>query len=331
MIRARVRRCAALILPVALLSLSACDRSEPEISSADAHGPVVAAVARGDGFIVPFAVYEDGIWRGPDAEPRPDLADRPAPWFAGRLDALGRWKFVTPLGLADLRDDPLPVTADGPPVEVGSHCTRVWALPTDLAGTPTPEHTVARLVGAAFSGSSVTGQVAELDVTLDEMGKFVTFLTPYFNAEEAREVGRRTASGGYEPRRVGVDVEKTPLAVSSLYRVGGSDGMTYYAFEASRTYPASTNPLPGCDEATVMTGWISESEYGAFALLASDLSLTNCHRKGSPIVQPMAAIRLDANLFAIVVLRHYEGESYAIVRVNAAAATTVLSVYGGGC
>jgi len=315
-------------LLTSVAGLAACGSAVTNLEPI-ADGPVVVAMVRGDGFIVPFAVYEDGIWKGPDDQPHPDLADRATAWFTERLTGLESWRLSTPLGLTDLKGDPIAVSVTGPPVEVGSHCQRVWSLPTDLPGTPAPEFTVHRTIGAAVSAGASPLQVAELDVTLEGMEKATAFLAPHFNAAEAREAARRDASGQYDPRRVGADAAKRPLAVTMLYRVGGTAGMSYYAFEASRTYADSIDAA--CDQATVMTGWLSESASGALALLASDLSMTNCDRKGSPIVQPMAALTLDGHVFVLTVERHYEGESYTVVRVDPGSATTVLTVFGGGC
>jgi len=319
-----------LTLLTFLATLAACGGDDSARLEHAADGPVLAAIVRGDGFIVPFATYAGGVWSGPDAEPYPDLADRPAPWFADEVDALQRWRLLTPLGLTDAVGDPVPVDVTGAPVEVGTHCQRAWALPTRLPGTSTPEGTVHRDVGVAFTVGARPLLVAEIDVTLDDMNRAVAFLAPYFNAAEVQETRRRDDSGEYEPRRVGSDAASSPLAIRMLSRVGGGGGVSYYAFEASRMYPAGAGALPGCDEATVMTGWMSESEHGVFALLGSDLHVTNCDRKGSPRIQPVGALTLDGHLFVVVVERHYEGESYAVVRVNPAAATTVLTVYGGG-
>lgn len=313
-----------------VLVLTACG-SDVTVVERVGDGPVMAAVVRSDGYIVPFAAYEDGAWRGPDTEPYPDLADRPSAWFADRLDRLGRWRLVTPLGLSDLKGDPVPISVTGAPVEVGTHCQRAWALPTDLPGTPTPEFTVHRNVGMAFSVGASPVRPAELAAAPDETDRALRFLAPYFNAAEAQEEQRREASGGYEPRRVGADMATGPLALTHLQRVDGDAGMSYYVFEASRRYAGGPDAPPGCDEATVMTGWLSGDPSGTLVLLSSDVAMTNCDRTGSARVQPMGALRLDEQLFVLVVERHYEGESYAVVRVDPASATTVLTVYGGGC
>lgn len=313
-----------------VLVLAACGSDVTVVEHVE-DGPVMAAVVRGDGFIVPFAVYEDGGWWGPDTEPYPDLADRPSAWFADRLDMLGRWRLVTPLGLSDPRGEPVPISVTGMPVEVGTHCQRAWALPTDLPGIPTPEFTVHQNVGMALSVDSSSVRVAELAATPDETERTLRFLTPYFNAAEAQEVTRREVSGGYEPRRVGPAVATGPLGLTLLHRVGGDAGVSYYVFEASRRYGGGPDAPPGCDEATVMTGWLYEDPSGALVLLSGDVNMTNCDRKGSPRVQPMGALRLGGQLFVLTVERHYEGESYAVVRIDPASATTVLTVYGGGC
>jgi hypothetical protein len=323
-----------VVLPV--VALAGCGPSERVAPAVHPEEPIVAAVVRGDGFLVPYAEYVDGRWQGPAATLAgpgfPAVTDRPSAWFADRMDALGRWRLLTPLGLADHTGGRVDVRVTGPPAELATHCERAWALPTDLPGTPTPAFTVHQNIGVAFSAGGRPLPAAELEMAPAEMDRAIGFLTPYFDAAEAREVERRSREGGDVTRRVGAHVATTPLDVTMLYRVGGSRGMSYYTFEASRSYaPSSGSPMPDCGDATVMTGWMSEDSTGAFVLLSNDIAMINCFRKGTPLVQPMAALAVDGQLFIFTVDRHYEGESYSIVAVTTASADQVLTVYGGGC
>jgi hypothetical protein len=93
-----------------------------------------------------------------------------------------------------------------------------------------------------------------------------------------------------------------------------------------------------CDEASVMTGWFVEDPSGAFRLLAADLTMTDCDRKGSPLIQPLATVMLGdrssaeaERLFVVTLERHYEGETYSITEISPSAVTTILTVHGGGC
>jgi hypothetical protein len=104
-----------------------------------------------------------------------------------------------------------------------------------------------------------------------------------------------------------------------------------YLFEAVRTYaPVPARPYD-CDELTVMTGWLAEGPLGAFSLLDSETALTDCHRKGSAIVQPMAALELGRHLVVFTIDLHYEGETYSVFQVGPNAVSRALSVSGGGC
>jgi hypothetical protein len=185
----------------AILGLAACGGSgRGDDEAVEPTGPIVAAVVRGDGVIVPFATFEAGKWAPPHYS---SIAGLAAPWFADRLDALGAWTLQTPLALTDLLGQPLTVRVTGDPVQVASHCERVWGLPTDLPGTPASDHEVHRHVGVAFAGDAAPRAAAH---------KPLTYLGPLFDAAEARAAAERSGRGGYEPRAVGPAVAKTPLA-----------------------------------------------------------------------------------------------------------------------
>jgi hypothetical protein len=333
--RRRTKQIGVVLFALSAVWAAGCRQADRSASVPVPDGPVVAAVMREDGFLVPFAEYAEARWSGPPSgvafEP-PPAADRPQAWFADRLDTLARWRLLTPLRLADLKADPVPVQVTGEPVEVETHCQRAWALPTDLPGTPTPEFTVHRNVGVALSMGARPLRVAELDASADGVDKALAFLTPYFNAAEVREVERRTREGSYDERSTGAAAASAPLDVTMLYRVGGNQGVSYYFFQASRTYmPPADSPAAGCDQVTVMTGWMSEDPGGTFVLLSSGVVMTNCLGGGGPLVQPMAGVELDGRLYVLAVERHDEGESYSIFVLSPASAERVLEVYGGGC
>jgi hypothetical protein len=317
-----------LMCAVAVL-LAACGGSgRGGDAAAEPTGPIVAAVVRSDGVLVPFATFEAGKWAPPHYS---SIAGLTAPWFADRLDALGTWTLQTPLALTDLLGQPLTVRVTGDPVQVASHCERVWGLPTDLPGTPTPDHEGHRNVGVAFAGDAAPSVVTQLGPSPGESDKPLRYLGPLFDAAEARAAAERSGRGGYEPRAVGPAVAKTPLAFMRLHRVGRVAGVELYLFEAVRTYaPVPARPYD-CDDLTVMTGWLAEGRLGALSLLDSQTQLTDCHRKGSAIVQPMAALELGRHLVVFTIDLHYEDETYSVFQVGPNAVSRALSVSGGGC
>jgi hypothetical protein len=294
--------------------------------------PIVAAVVRSDGLLAPFAVYENGAWHGPEVGGGETITGLSSAWFAGRLDALRDWRLVTPLGLADLKGDPIPLQATGAPVEAGSHCERVWALPTDLPAQPVRARETPQIVGIAVSRAVPSQQVAMLAPTPPETAKALAFLQPHFDSAEARESARRASNPAYAARPSGAAAAKDPLSFTHISRVGGQEGQSIYLFEAVRTYAGPVERVRAtCDDASVMTGWFVEDAAGEFRLLDGTLTMTDCDFKGSARVQPVAMVTLGDRSYVITLERHYEGETYSITEVSAAAVRPILTVYGGGC
>lgn len=317
-----MRSAFSCVVVLAAVAAVACGGAGPS-----AHGPVVVSVLRSDGFLVPFAAFDDGAWRAADPE---SIADRPAAWFADRGDVAGDWRLVTPLGLADLKGDPLPVRAKGAAVEVASHCQRVWALATDFPGSPTEPHDVHSVVGAAFAGSATPRQVAALDLTLPDTARVLDFLQPMFDAAEWNLVRERGET--VDVTRRGDRAAKTPLAFTQLFYVTTRGETTTYGFEANRTYArASRDADYSCDDATVMTGWLAEGPFGGLALVRSDTILTDCDRKGGTRVQPLGTLEIGGRHFVLAIEYGYEDETYAIHEVLTDAVSPVLRVSAGGC
>jgi hypothetical protein len=303
----------------------------PPAASADAF---VAGIVRSDGHVVPFAEYAGGTWKGPesvaDAGTLEGDAVQAEPWFAGRVGELRRWQVVAPLRPTATRTDPRIANTTGPPVSVGDHCLRTWALASDLPGTPTPARVVHTNAAAAFSSDVRSRVVAELAPNAPERALALAVLLPVFDAAERQAADARNSATTVAPLVVGAGHASTSLTLTSLYRAGGRDGWSVYLFEGTRSYPAATRD-PACSRASVMTGWIAESPAGELRVLSSDVQLTDCDRKGSPIVYPMAGVEVDGRTFVLVVELEYESEAYAVVEIAPDGIREVLKVFAGGC
>jgi hypothetical protein len=295
----------------------------------------MVAIARPDGHLVPFATFDGEAWRGPvpgDASAPPTIADHTTPWFAGSPHPQDGWRVTTPITLTGSKEDTRTVVTSEGAVQLDAHCQRVWALVSDLMDPATPDEPPSHDLRVAFSGERDGAPTAAIDVTLPDDAGAAAFLFPHFVAAEAREAGRRQVSGEFETRPTGATAAGTPFALSALRYVGRRDGRVLYRFEARRIYPRPPGtPDAGCDLATVMSGWLSEQGSGGFGLISSDLAFTDCDRKGTPIVQPLASMELAGRLFVVTVDRHYESESYSIYDVSPGGVSRVLTVDGGGC
>jgi hypothetical protein len=82
---------------------------------------------------------------------------------------------------------------------------------------------------------------------------------------------------------------------------------------------------------TVMTGWLGEGQSGALSLVDNGIALTDCDRKGSAVVQPMAVLDFGPRLVVFTIDYDYENETYSVFNVSPAAVARAMSVDGGGC
>jgi len=324
-----------LIASLAVLVAVACGDSEPVSDTpTPIQEPIVAAVVRSDSFLVPFAVFENGDWHGPDAGSGNTIAELDAAWFVGRLDSLREWRLVTPLGLADVGGDPILLRVTGAPTDIGTHCQRAWAMRVDPADTGLAQDAGPQILGAALSNASglELTPAAVLDPTPEEHSKLMSFVEPHFERAEAREADRRSASPDYKPRATGAANAVTPLALDALHRVAGVDGTSIYQFEVSRGYPrAARSPMRNCPALSVMTGWMAEAPDGTFRLIAGDVVMTDCLRKGATRVIPIGAVRLGSRTFAVTLERHYESDAYAVLEIAPTTITPAVRIQGGGC
>lgn len=295
----------------------------------------MVATARPDGHLIPFATFDGEAWRGPvsgEADATATLADQPTPWFAGSQLPRDGWRVITPIALTGSKEDAMTAVTAEEAVELDAHCQRVWGLASDLMTPSHPSELPPHGLRVAFSGRSGGAPAAEMDATLPDDASAAAFLFPHFVAAEAGEAGRRQVSGDFDARRTGAAAARTPFALSAIHYVGQRDGRFLYRFEAIRTHPRPAGTAnAGCDLATVMTGWLSQQRSGGFELMSSDIAFTDCDRKGTPIVQPLASIELGGGLFVVTVDRHYESESYSIYDVSSGRIRRVLTVDGGGC
>jgi hypothetical protein len=154
---------------------------------------------------------------------------------------------------------------------------------------------------------------------------------PAFEAAEQKAASERQP-GLYEPRVVGAAAAKSPLSLHTLVRAAGGDGWQLHSFEAVRTYARrQAGPARNCDEETVMTGWLLEGESGRLSILSSTTTLTDCDRKGSERIAPLAYTTIGGRAFVIVLARHYEGEDYRIYETDGTSIREVARAEGGGC
>ena len=286
-----------------------------------------------DGVIVPFARYANRTWSNPWHSPQPDaqpdepetIADLPKPWFESFVKPSGEWHLLMSSG-----DERSVRTSKS--IQACSHCQQVWGLLSDYPNPKQPnKNECAHNLGIALSETREARAIALLTSASPDWKQLLTFLAPEF--ERAEKVGLSEVDQHYSAQIPPIDERaKIPLSILNLYRSELADGKLIFYFEASKEYPKPRDANDyGCNNISLLGGWILRDGKGNLTLLASQFSLTDCDMKEGDLALPFAILHLDGKTFAVVEEDSYEGESYTIVEIQKAGVRRVLESYAGGC
>lgn len=296
--------------------------------------PFLVGVFRPDGIIVPFARYANRKWSNPWRSPQPDrqpdepetIADLSQPWYESLVRPLGEWHlWLSPGGGQTVR------TVKS--IQVCSHCQQVWGLVSDYLNPKTPkENECVRNLGIAFSEKKDPRVMTLLTNASPDWKQLITFLVPEFERAEKAGLSKLT-NQSYSSQMPPLEKRaRTPLSMLNLYRTQLANGKFIFYFEASKEYPKpqAANDA-GCNNISLLGGWILRDGRGRLTLLASLFSPTDCDMKEGGGVLPFAILDLDGKTFAIVEEDSYEGEEYTILEILESGVRRILETYAGSC
>jgi hypothetical protein len=304
------------------------------------------SMLRADGTLVPFAQYGNGGWWNPwpklsgsaesiyakETEPTyHSLADLPEPWFkqCGKIPT--NWYFWSP-------DGTLSVLKASNVLQVNAHSGTNWALLTDFS-KETAREGFDNNVGVTANVSQRIEPVIEIKTAKAEWGDIGSFIKEVFDQDESAELDRLRAES--PPRS---EISSLPafslsreergrvtMSITKLYRSSSVvNGEHLYYFEAEKEYQ---NPAPsknqGCNDVSLFQGWISTMGKGGMGLLAGQVTLTDCDRKGPDTVTPFGIMKIDNRVFLFVTEHGWESESYLILELNNSGLHRVLETVGG--
>jgi hypothetical protein len=301
---------------------------------ANSNNPFIVGVFRPDGVIVPFARYANRKWSNPWRRPHPDrqpdepdtIADLSKPWYESLVRPSGEWH----LSLSAGGDQTVRTSKS---IQVCSHCQHVWGLLSDY---PNPkqsnENECVRNLGIALSQKKGARVMAPLTSASPDWKRLTTFLGPKF--EQAEQAGLSGLAGQYYSAQIPPFETRSriPLSMLNLYRTQLADGKLIFYFEASKEYPKprAANDA-GCNNISLLGGWILRDGKGNLTLLTSLFSATDCDMKEGGIIRPFAILDLDGKTFAIVEEDSYEGEEYTILEIRKVGVRRILETYAGSC
>jgi hypothetical protein len=303
-------------------------------SQTNGNDTFIVGIVRADGVIVPFARYANRKWTNPWHSRQPNdqpgdldtIADLEKPWFQSFVKPSSKWYLWSSAG------EPRAIkTSDA--VQVCSHCQKVWGLLSDYPNPETPEkNQCVRNRGAVLSEKKPARAMEKLTDASADWKQIMTFLRPEF--EQAESSGLLDTISHYTAQLPPAEERaRKPLSILNLYRSQlTDDGQLLFYFEASKEYPKppDSNEV-GCDNISLLGGWVLRDAQGNLALLDSQFNPTDCDWKEGGRVLPFLILQLDGKTFAIVEEDSYEGEGYTILEIRNDGVRPVLETYAGSC
>jgi hypothetical protein len=307
----------------------------PALAQTNRKETFTVGILRQDGVIAPFAQYANRKWTNPwhsrqpgDQADEPDtIADLPKPWFQFFVKPSSEW-YLWPLS-----GQPTKIKISKT-VQVCSHCQQVWGLLSDYPNPRQPEkNACVRNVGAVLSERKEARAMEEITNASPDWKQMLTFLGSEFERAEKAGISRIVSQQYQFQLPPEEERPRIPLSMLNLYRTQlANDGRRLFYFEASKEYskPHESNDA-GCNNISLLGGWVIRNAQGKLTLLHSQYSPTDCDMKEGGLALPFAILQLNGRTFAIVEEDGYEGESYTILEIQKDRVRRVLETYAGSC
>jgi hypothetical protein len=279
------------------------------------------AIARPDGYLVPFAAYTNGRWErawpaaGEGNVDKPTFENTPSVWRRHGRPVSKTWHVWPVRGGPSLQTRVTAVES------VEAHCVAQVALKTDLQPSKA-EHPIKQGVAVDSRQPLVSIEaVAKLDPLWKRAERAVAPTLSQLEAQRAQA----------DRLQLPLETPRPIVQVTALYRESRSTNSPLYfvAEKPYRTARAAENPQ--CKAVTIMTGWLTHEGAEALTLHSPRVFLTDCDAKEVRTAEPLAAIHLSDRLFWILQEHGYEDESYIVAEIARSGIRYHLAVNGGGC
>jgi hypothetical protein len=279
------------------------------------------AIVRLDGRIVPFAAYDRSRWERawPEADEAtdgtPTIENTPSVWRRRGDRVPNVWRVWPASGASRIEAHLKGVEI------VEAHCQGQVALTTDL---PEAKGDHPLKIGVAVDSNLPIGSIEEVRRS-DVVWRI---------AEEA-VVGNFSRLEGAKAQADHVQLlPESPapaVLITELYRQAKSPRSPMYFVAQKKYRTARFSQDPQCSARTIMTGWLMPTEAGTYALLDPKVFLTDCDAKEARTALPLAAVRVNDQLFWVLQEHGYEDETYLIAEIRQSEVRYPIEVNGGGC
>jgi len=283
--------------------------------------PLVLAIVRFDGHLVPFAAYDNGRWERawPEADESvggtPSLETTPSIWRRAGQQVPLVWQLMIGWGKTITQAR---VRGVG---DVDSHCSAQLALTTDL---PAHEPQETERLGVATDSSLPLVPIDLVDRTDAAWRAAFQVIIGRFSALES-------AQAKFEQKDLTRQTPPPAVDITALYRERGSPQSPIY-FIAEKRYGASSSPqYPECPLRTVITGWLVPGSAGRLTMSNTAVFLTDCDTMEVIASMPLAAMRVGGRPFWVLQEYGHEREAFLIVEPSVREIRSALGVFGGGC
>ena len=316
-----------LVICHALLTGDTCAGQTSEIKKNTP--PIYIGMADSNNILIPFAIYNKGIWAKPwpvkwyneAGKILPEsvytrLDDIPKAWYKPLIKLPETWHFFKRNGTSGT------MTISKPDL-VYTHCDQRWAFIGDLTkkenvGSAGDFYRLSHEIFLATSQQQHVQTVTTVDKKSDEWEDFNTFFVPFFTANEDK-------SNHPKPKEVRTDTDITFF--NFVRNAAPQNGTIIYFVEAKKEYSGSMRSQ--C--ISYFKGWIVRDKEGHFSCVDSMFKVYQAEMFYVSADIPLGIINVDGKSYWV--MRHcgYESEEYLLFEVSTSDVTKLLAVYGGGC
>jgi len=311
------------------------------LAKCDQESQFIVGVLRADGILIPFAQYSNGGWANPwppsnsaggiyaeSREATHSLEDLPEPWFKQCGQVPRTWYFWSSAAA--------PIVLKASKVlKVRAHSLTNWALSTNLPGR-TSEDALDNEIGIASSAKVKVDKMIGVSSKSPEDYDIAPDLKYFMEFAETEEVNRWRGQHPPESaiRQFALTKEeraKIQMSITKLYRSKPlNNGEYLYYFEAEKSYPnPGADATRSCEDVSLYRGWISARGKGGWGFKDSQLTFTNCDRKGPSTATPLGIMTLKNRVFLFVKEHGWESASYMILELDNSGLHLLLETIGG--
>lgn len=277
--------------------------------------PFVVGALQADGHLVPVASFDGRAWvnRWPAVEEAragqlDELEEIPADWSGLARPLSDRWTLhetgVAPRQIRSIR-----------PAIASNHCDENFALLTDEPARPLDCDFCCPypIVGMALDSDIPVASASTVDPGGAEFARLRAVVAKTFDRLEEDALPDRAPVADEA-------VSTVETEFPQVVRFTLASGAALYRVEASRSYPRAPGSRDAeCPDVSLFSAWIRDGgDDNSVALLAEQVTLTDCDQAAGVFVEPLLVLQLGAATYVVGAKFEYESQAIVIYEIGAA-------------